>query len=636
MSIKVKLIILAVVSLVATVAIGFILFQNTVTVKNEIEKERIISAVQNNLFEREVLRDDYFLYHEARPIDQLKIVSVALDQLLMQASKVFISADEQAIISRLSDNKKFIDQSLSKIVTGSPSAELEQSLVSQILVKSQENITIASKLADNSRNNVTASQQRAIFFVLMFIVGISLIIIIAFYFIWRSVGEPIITLKEAVVRIAALDFSTTITTTSGGGELGELGRAFNQMVIKLKESYSSLENRTQDLKNVNVAAQNVLEDLNIEKSKTEMANAKDEAMLDSIGDGVFAIDKTGIIIIFNRKAEEISGWRAVEALGKQYRKILKFAMEDKPDVIKDDFISQALGGKKVQIANHAVIIRKDGTKLPVADSAAPVLNDEGKVQAVVVVFRDVTKERAVDQAKTEFVSLASHQLRTPLSVVNWYTEMLLTGDVGKLNAEQKKYLDEVYRGNQRMVTLVNALLNVSRLELGTFVIEPKPTDMSKAVQDTIDEYKKQVDDKKIKLSRSLGKDIPVIPADPKLLHMIIENILSNSIKYTPEGGRIEVSLSLDNQKNVLLKISDTGYGIPKNQQDKIFTKLFRADNVREKDTEGTGLGLYIVKTIIDNSDGKIWFTSEENKGTTFFVTIPITGMKKKEGTKTLS
>ena len=442
MSIKVKLIILAVVSLVATVAIGFILFQNTVTVKNEIEKERIISAVQNNLFEREVLRDDYFLYHEARPIDQLKIVSVALDQLLMQASKVFISADEQAIISRLSDNKKFIDQSLSKIVTGSPSAELEQSLVSQILVKSQENITIASKLADNSRNNVTASQQRAIFFVLMFIVGISLIIIIAFYFIWRSVGEPIITLKEAVVRIAALDFSTTTTTTtttSGGGELGELGRAFNQMVIKLKESYSSLENRTQDLKNVNVAAQNVLEDLNIEKSKTEMANAKDEAMLDSIGDGVFAIDKTGIIIIFNRKAEEISGWRAVEALGKQYRKILKFAMEDKPDVIKDDFISQALGGKKIQIANHAVIIRKDGTKLPVADSAAPVLNDEGKVQAVVVVFRDVTKERAVDQAKTEFVSLASHQLRTPLSIVNWYTEMLMTGDVGKLNAEQKKW-----------------------------------------------------------------------------------------------------------------------------------------------------------------------------------------------------
>jgi two-component system sensor histidine kinase VicK len=187
-----------------------------------------------------------------------------------------------------------------------------------------------------------------------------------------------------------------------------------------------------------------------------------------------------------------------------------------------------------------------------------------------------------------------------------------------------------------MVTLVNALLNVSRLELGTFVIEPKPTDMSKAIKDTIDEYKKQVDDKKIKLSYSFGKNIPIIPADPKLLHMIIENILSNAVKYTPESGKIEILLSLDKQKNVLMKISDTGYGIPKNLQDKIFTKLFRADNVREKDTEGTGLGLYIVKSIIDNSDGKIWFTSEENKGTTFFVTIPIAGMKKKEGTKTLS
>ena len=115
-------------------------------------------------------------------------------------------------------------------------------------------------------------------------------------------------------------------------------------------------------------------------------------------------------------------------------------------------------------------------------------------------------------------------------------------------------------------------------------------------------------------------------ADPKLLRMVVQNLLSNSVKYTPNRGKIELSISLFNEKNVLLKIIDTGYGIPKNQHNKIFEKLFRADNVRNKDTDGTGLGLYIVKSIVENSGGKIWFESpKENKGTTFYVTLPIKG-----------
>jgi two-component system sensor histidine kinase VicK len=119
-------------------------------------------------------------------------------------------------------------------------------------------------------------------------------------------------------------------------------------------------------------------------------------------------------------------------------------------------------------------------------------------------------------------------------------------------------------------------------------------------------------------------------ADPKLLRMVMQNILSNAVKYTPEGGKIDFSITFADGKNILVKISDTGYGIPRNQQDKIFTKLFRADNVRDKDTDGTGLGLYIVKSIVDNSGGKIWFTSseEKNKGSTFYVTLPLNRTEK--------
>jgi signal transduction histidine kinase len=275
-------------------------------------------------------------------------------------------------------------------------------------------------------------------------------------------------------------------------------------------------------------------------------------------------------------------------------------------------------------------MRKDETKFPMAIMATPVIL-EGKVIGTIKIFRDITDERGIDKAKTEFVSLASHQLRTPLSAVNWYAEMLLAGDAGELNEKQKKYLDEVYRSNQRMVELVNALLDVSSLELGTFAVEPKSTDIRKLAQNVIDEQKPQIGAKKISFSFLCEEHIPRMQADPKHLHMVVQNILSNAVKYTPEGGKIVFSISSADKKNVLLKISDTGYGIPKHQQDKIFTKLFRADNVRDKDTDGTGLGLYIVKSIVENSGGKVWFKSsggEGNKGTVFYVTLPLDGVKK--------
>jgi two-component system sensor histidine kinase VicK len=236
--------------------------------------------------------------------------------------------------------------------------------------------------------------------------------------------------------------------------------------------------------------------------------------------------------------------------------------------------------------------------------------------------RDITKEKEIDKAKTEFVSLASHQLRTPLSTISWYTEMLLAGDVGKISPPQKKYLEEIYQGNQRMIELVNLLLNVSRIELGTFKAEPKPIYVITLFESILDEQKVKIANKKLIITKNFNKSIPVFLIDPNLFVIVFQNLLNNAIEYTPDGGRIETSISFNDSKTILIKVSDTGYGIPKYQQDKIFTKLFRADNVKKKDTKGTGLGLYIAKSIINNMGGEIWFESEENKGTTFYVTLP--------------
>jgi signal transduction histidine kinase len=213
--------------------------------------------------------------------------------------------------------------------------------------------------------------------------------------------------------------------------------------------------------------------------------------------------------------------------------------------------------------------------------------------------------------------------------------MLLDGQVGKISKEQREYLETIYTGNKRMVELVGALLNVSRLELGTFVVEPEPTDIVKLAISVLDEQKPQSDARKQTVTPQMQKGIPKLMVDPKLLRIVMQNLLSNAIKYTPEGGKIEVAVTKE-AKNVLLRVTDTGWGIPKEQHHNIFSKLFRADNVKMRDTEGTGLGLYIAKTIVENSGGKIWFESDENKGTTFYVTLPLSGMKKKTGTKTLS
>jgi len=368
----------------------------------------------------------------------------------------------------------------------------------------------------------------------------------------------------------------------------------------------------------------------------EQIKSRNEAILRSIGDGLVVVDKEGKISYINKSFEEMLGWQSEEILGKSMVEVVP--REDINGVgvsFKERILTLVLNGQKfvADLTNPFYYIRKNKSRFPTSSIVAPVIL-EGKIVGAVEVFRDITKEKEIDKAKTEFVSLASHQLRTPLSTVSWYSEMLLAGDAGEVTPNQKKYLEEIYNGNQRMVDLVNTLLDVSRIELGTFVVESKPTDLKKLVISVISEQQPQIDEKRIKFVPSFDAHISLLQADPKLLRMVVENLLSNAIKYTPDGGRVKLVLSHNDDKTVSIIVSDTGYGIPKNQQDKIFTKLFRADNVVGKDTEGTGLGLYIAKSIVEQAGGKIWFESDENKGTTFSVTMPMRGLKKRMSPKT--
>lgn len=342
----------------------------------------------------------------------------------------------------------------------------------------------------------------------------------------------------------------------------------------------------------------------------------------------------GIIIYANKALERVTGFKPEEVI---YKKIgspeLWGGLMDKEyyanmwKTIKTD--------KKIfqgEVTNK----KKTGDMYVSSISISPVIDsNSGEVKAFVSIERDITKEKEVDKAKTEFVSLASHQLRTPLTSMKWYLEILLSGDAGVLNKTQMEYIDLISQSNDGMIDLVNALLNVSRIDLGTFAIEPKPVDILKAAQLIMQQLEPNIRSKKIELITKFNIKSPTFNLDKELIEVVFQNLLSNAIKYTPEGGKVEFSIS-ESEAEIMVDVKDNGYGIPKEQQPKIFTKLFRAENIKSKVTEGTGLGLYIVKSIIDKSGGTISFESEEGKGTVFHVILPKSGMPKVEGEKRIS
>ncbi|HJN62334.1 MAG TPA: HAMP domain-containing sensor histidine kinase [Candidatus Parcubacteria bacterium] len=224
--------------------------------------------------------------------------------------------------------------------------------------------------------------------------------------------------------------------------------------------------------------------------------------------------------------------------------------------------------------------------------------------------------------KSEFVSIVSHQLRSPLSNLKWAIELLMSGRIGKIEKKQLKYFVILKENNARMQELIFDLLIVSRIEQGRFPLKKKPFSLEELTKELISIFEPQVQATNIKIGFKDGKGLPHALADRHQIKLVVENLIDNAIRYTRNHSKIEIKIDEKN-KSLYFEVKDKGVGIPKKDQKYIFQKFFRSENVLKYQTQGTGLGLYIAKSIVEGSGGKIGFISEENKGSTFWFTLPI-------------
>jgi len=357
--------------------------------------------------------------------------------------------------------------------------------------------------------------------------------------------------------------------------------------------------------------------------------AEMEALFTSIGDGAISTDEFGKITRVNPKALEILGYKESEMLGEWFpKRIVAVDGDDKNINLIDRPITKAfLTGRTI---SQKIFYRvSSGEVLPVSITVSPILLD-GKPLGAIEVFRDITLEEEVDRMKSEFISLASHQLRTPLSAIKTYSHMLVDGYMGRVTAPQKKSLKTIIGATNRMNELISTLLNITRMESGTIRVSPKYVRVDAIAQEVLQEVSLLAADRSISLAvRTSGVGTMGVRTDSLILKEVLINLVTNGIKYTPEKGSVTIKVQR-RAKKIVVSVKDTGWGIPKTSQDQIFSKFFRAQNVVKRETTGTGLGLYLVKGLVDALNGKIWFKSEEGLGTTFFVSLTAVNSAKKK------
>ena len=420
-------------------------------------------------------------------------------------------------------------------------------------------------------------------------------------------------LELRIVTIVANHAAVAVANFKIFKELLEVRKKREEEIKELKESRIALMNILEDVEKSRVALMNILEDVEEARKIAEEERDKTQAIITNFSDGLLLFDNFNRLSLINPQAENFFEIKGEQVIGKGISEL-------KPISGFDSLIN--LIGEEIREIFRKELSLPDKKNLTLEVSTIKIMRSGEKV-GTLVILHDISREKLVEQMKTEFVSIAAHQLRTPLSAIKWTLRMLLDGDLGEINENQREFLEKTFVSNERMISLINDLLNVTRIEEGKYIYKTTLANLENVVESVVESYKEIIERKKLNFSLEKSTEpLPLVLIDIEKMTLVIQNLLENAIHYTPEGGSITILLK-KGKEEIDFAIRDTGIGIPKEEQDRVFSKFFRSSNALRSETSGSGLGLFIAKNIIESHGGKIWFESEENKGTTFYFFLPL-------------
>ncbi len=407
---------------------------------------------------------------------------------------------------------------------------------------------------------------------------ISLLALGVVFLINRNITDPLNDLLIVTKRLQNGEFGRRVLVRSHD-EIGQLGRAFNELSMTLEKMFDTIHDRESKL----------------------------NAVLTSMEDGVLAVNTYRRVILANRAVADLIGEDEEALIDKDQAEVIRsFELSE--------IITDTMNREK---SINAEIKLYPGSERTIAVSSSPLEGDEGMTIGVVSVLRDITELRRLEQMQNEFVANVSHELRTPLTSIKGFVETILNGKTYD-SALVERFLRIVSGETDRMITLINDLLDLSRIESGKQPINMGSVNILQIFTDTITMLQTKADQKEIKIDNCLRKIM--VLGDAKLLRQVAINIVDNAIKYTKPGGRVWIEAKESTNK-VKISICDTGVGIPSDQTNRIFERFYRVDKGRSRSMGGTGLGLSIVKHIIDKHKGKISAESQIGKGTTVKITL---------------
>jgi len=344
-----------------------------------------------------------------------------------------------------------------------------------------------------------------------------------------------------------------------------------------------------------------------------------EAVFRFTDEGIVIFDRSGTIVGFNPASTEITGFSPAEAIGKGFGKIIRTAVQGNASIPP---LTRVLGEGVTITKSEQLLENRTGNRVWAEISYSPIFDDAGRVTSGLAIIRNTTRDREIEEIKSDFISIVSHELRTPLTAIKGFLSMTLKSDFGALTEKQYHYLSRVYQSNQRMINLVEDLMDVTYIESGKISLNIGPVAMESIISEVVSELAAKGAANQIMINVRRRQRLPLVLADETRLHQIVLNLVDNAIKYSMPGTEVDIDFKIVDD-NLITTVSDHGVGISKNQIDRLFTKFGRIFNPLSIQAGGTGLGLYIVRNLVESHNGRIWATSQEGKGSKFHFSLPI-------------